>query len=52
MIGTPEFKLLKVAALNLFHLTVSPLEKIGFFKITTQSLYGEGKGEGADFQGG
>ena len=31
MIGTPEFKLLKVAALNLFHLTASPLEKVGFF---------------------
>ena len=31
MIGTPEFKLLKVAALTLFHLTASPLEKVGFF---------------------
>jgi hypothetical protein len=34
---TPEFERLKVAALNLFHPTASPLiQNVGFFHIVTQ----------------
>ncbi len=42
-----ESERLKVAALNLFHPTASPLfEKVRFFIIPTQSLRGEGWDDG------
>ena len=47
MLGTPESERLKVTALNLFHPTASPpFPKNPFFHIATQSLAGEGGGEG------
>ena len=46
-LGTFESERLKVTALNLFHPTVSPfLRKLIFFYVMTQSLVGEGTGEG------
>jgi hypothetical protein len=41
-----ESERLKVTALNLFHPTASPPSRSRFFHITTQSLVGEGGGEG------
>jgi hypothetical protein len=42
MLATSELKPLKVAALNLFHPTASPLfPKTSFFHIATQSPRGE-----------
>ncbi len=39
MVGDPESKRLKVAALNLFHPTTSPpLQKVSFFIFMTQPL--------------
>jgi len=38
-LGTPEFERLKVAAVNLFHPTASPLfQNVRFFLIATQPL--------------
>ncbi len=42
MLEMPESERLKVAALNLFHPTASPLSQELFFLIVTQSLAGEG----------
>jgi hypothetical protein len=47
MLGMPESERLKVTALNLFHPTASLLfQQVLFFHIVTQSLAGEGGGEG------
>ena len=46
-LATSEPERLKVAALNLFHPTASPLfPKNWFFHIATQFRWGEGWGEG------
>jgi hypothetical protein len=52
MLGIPESKCLKVAALNLFHPTTSPLfQKVIFFMLRRNLGGGEGKGEGKRVQG-
>jgi hypothetical protein len=44
VLAMPKSERLKVAALNLFHRTASPLfQKVGFFHIMTEPLAGEGK---------
>ena len=47
MLGTLDSERIKVAALNLFHPTVSPpFQKVGFFHIVTQPFEGGGRGWG------
>ena len=49
-IADPESKRLKVAALNLFHPTASPLFLRAFFSYYDTASQGRGLGEGADFK--